>query len=77
MSMRLWDEYPGEAKSKVARDYETVGFVLQGQASIEMEGETITVTAGDSWVIPKGATHRYTVLEHFRAVEATHPPAEH
>jgi hypothetical protein len=30
---------------------------------------------GDSWVVPKGALHRYTILEPFTAVEATYPPA--
>ena len=75
MAMRMWHEQPGEQKEAVARDYETVGYVLEGSAEIEAEGKSLTVKAGDSWVVPKGATHKYRILENFRAVEATHPPA--
>ena len=32
--------------------------------------------AGDSWLVPAGAMHQYTILEPFTAVEATAPPAE-
>ena len=33
ISMRLWErEQPAEAKPQTARDYETVGFVLEGKA---------------------------------------------
>ena len=31
---------------------------------------------GDSWLVPKGATHRYKILEPFTAIEATAPPAQ-
>jgi quercetin dioxygenase-like cupin family protein len=31
--------------------------------------------AGDSWLVPKDAIHRYRIVEHFVAVEATSPPA--
>jgi quercetin dioxygenase-like cupin family protein len=36
----------------------------------------VTLQAGDSWVVPKGALHRYRIVERFVAVEATCPPAE-
>ena len=33
ISMRLWErEEPGETKTQTARDYETVGLVLEGKA---------------------------------------------
>ncbi len=76
MSMRLWDEAPGEARPAVARDYETVGYVMEGRATLHLGDQQITLEMGNSWVVPKGAAHRYEVIEHFRAVEATHPPAE-
>jgi quercetin dioxygenase-like cupin family protein len=76
ISMRLWEEGPFEKKAPVSRDYETVGFVLEGRAELEIEGQTIELKTGDSWVVPKGSKHSYAVKEHFRAVEATHPPAE-
>ena len=75
ISMRMWDEGPTSDKSKnVARDYEVVGFVLEGQAELEIEGQTIHLEAGNSWVVPKGASHTYTIKEHFKAIEATSPP---
>jgi mannose-6-phosphate isomerase-like protein (cupin superfamily) len=76
-SMRLWeDEIPGKPKSMTQRDYETVGFVIKGRAELEIEGQRVTLEPGDSWIVPKGAQHRYHILESFTAVEATCPPAE-
>ncbi len=77
VSMRLWDnEQPGEPKPEAAREYETVGYVLGGRAELYLGGEKISLTPGDSWTVPKGATHTYNILETFTAVEATSPPAE-
>ncbi|MFL6415974.1 MAG: cupin domain-containing protein [Bryobacteraceae bacterium] len=76
ISMRLWDESGSSQKEQnVARDYEVVGFVLEGNATLELEGQTIKLKPGDSWVVPKGAKHTYHVEGRFKAVEATHPPA--
>lgn len=74
-AMRLWREQPGEAKEPVARDYETVGFVLRGRAELISEGQTVLLRTGDSWVVPRGAKHTYRILEPLVAVEATSPPA--
>ncbi len=77
VSMRLWDaEEPGEPKPEAARAYETVGYVIGGRAELQLEDETLSLAAGDSWTVPKGASHTYVILEPFTAVEATSPPAE-
>ena len=77
VSMRLWEnEQPGETKPEARREYETVGYVLSGRAELRLEGETIPLSAGDSWTVPKGALHTYNILEPFTAVEPTSPPAE-
>lgn len=77
MSMRLWQERPpGDPEPEVARDYETVGYVVSGRAELHSEGQTVVLEAGDSWVVPKGARHSYRIVEPFTAVEATHPPAQ-
>jgi len=76
LSMRLWmDREPGE-NAPVRRDYETVGYVLKGRAELTLEGQTVRLEPGDSWVVPHGAEHSYRILETFSAVEATSPPAE-
>jgi len=77
VAMRLWDEEPGTEKQKAEsrRDYETVGYVISGRAELHLEGQTVILAEGDSWVVPKGAAHRYKILEPFKAVEATSPPA--
>ena len=76
LGMRLWDTTSNEHKPEaVARDYETVGYVIEGSAELELEGQKIRLETGDSWVVPKGAHHSYHIKEHFKAVEATHPPA--
>ena len=77
ISMRLWEnEQPGEPKAPTTREYETVGYVLKGKAELHLEGQVVTLSQGNSWVVPKGASHTYKILENFSAVEATHPPAE-
>jgi quercetin dioxygenase-like cupin family protein len=76
VSMRLWEnEPPGEPKPPTARDYETVGNVIGGRAELHIEGQMVVLEAGDSWVVPRGASHAYKILEPFTAVEATCPPA--
>jgi quercetin dioxygenase-like cupin family protein len=77
VSMRLWrDEAPGEAKQPSARDYETVGYVISGRAELTVEGQTVRLEPGDSWLVPAGAEHSYRVLENLTVVEATAPPAQ-
>jgi quercetin dioxygenase-like cupin family protein len=75
VAMRLWEEQPGKAKPPSRRDYETVGYVISGRAELHIEGQAIRLEPGDSWAVPRGAEHSYTILEPFTAVEATSPPA--
>jgi len=77
VSMRLWEnEEPGEPKEPASRAYETVGYVLKGRAELHSEGQVVVLEPGNSWVVPKGASHTYKILETFSAVEATTPPAQ-
>ncbi|HZS81896.1 MAG TPA: cupin domain-containing protein [Stellaceae bacterium] len=76
LSMRLWEKEPPQEKATVRRDYETVGFVVEGRAELTLEGQVVKLEKGNSWVVPKGAAHSYRILEPFTAVEATSPPAE-
>lgn len=76
IAMRLWDGVGADVQlDERVRDYETVGYVLQGRAKLHSEQQTVILEAGDSWVVPPGARHRYEIIEPFTAVEATHPPA--
>lgn len=74
LSMRLWVKEPARDKQPVVRDYETVGYVIEGRAELEIEGQKVLLEPGSSWVVPKGSQHAYHILERFTAVEATHPP---
>lgn len=77
ISMRLWENEPaGPAKPTVRRAYEPVGYAIAGRAELTIEGQTVLLQPGSSWVVPKGAEHSYRILERFTAVEATTPPAE-
>lgn len=75
VAMRLWEEQPDEPKPEAQREYETVGYVIQGRAELHIEGKKVSLEPGDSWVVPKGAAHTYKILEPFTAIEATSPPA--
>jgi quercetin dioxygenase-like cupin family protein len=76
VSLRLWEGISESGKEPTRRDYETVGYVISGRANLHLEGQTITLEPGDSWLVPKGAEHHYEILEPFTAVEATAPPAQ-
>ncbi len=77
VSMRLWEnEQPNEPKAPTAREYETVGYVISGRAELHLEGQMVLLLPGNSWTVPKGASHSYKILESFTAVEATSPPAQ-
>jgi quercetin dioxygenase-like cupin family protein len=77
VSMRLWrDKAPGAAKPAARRDYETVGYILDGHAELRLEGQMIRLEPGDCWLVPANAEHSYRILEPFTAIEATAPPAQ-
>jgi len=76
VALRLWsDQEPAEPDAPVSRPYETVGYVIGGRAELRIDGKTIALEPGDSWVVPREAAHTYVIRERFTAVEATSPPA--
>lgn len=77
VSMRLWrDAAPGADRQSAPREYETVGYVIAGRAELTIEGQTLRLAPGDSWLVPPDAKHGYRILETFTAVEATAPPGQ-
>jgi quercetin dioxygenase-like cupin family protein len=76
ISLRLWQNEKPQKKAATRRDYETVGYVLAGYAELTVEGQTVNLEPGDSWLVPAGAEHAYRIIEEFTAVEATSPPAQ-
>ncbi|WP_439369800.1 cupin domain-containing protein [Bradyrhizobium sp. DASA03120] len=58
------------------REYETAGYVIAGQAELTLEGRTINLKSGDSWLVPAQAKHAYRIQKTFTAIEATAPPAQ-
>lgn len=76
MAMRMWNEPKGQVDSPHLRNYETLGYVLQGRMVLSIQGEQTTLKAGDSWVVPAGAEHYYEILEPLKAIEVTSPPAQ-
>lgn len=75
VAMRLWSEDRQTPNSETIRDYETVGYVIDGIAELEIEQQKVLLQPGDSWLVPPNARHRYHILEPFTAIEATTPPA--
>ncbi len=76
VAMRLWCQKPGPVdKPAVRREYETVGYVISGEAELELERQKIRLMPGDSWLVPANARHHYRILSDFTAIEATAPPA--
>lgn len=76
VALRMWRKKPEEnGKDATKRDYEVVGYVIEGKAELESEGQTVLLEPGDSWLVPAVARHRYRIIEPFTAIEATAPPA--
>ena len=76
VALRMWrDEAPSDAGEPHVRDYETVGYVVSGSVELDVDGESVTLSAGDSWRVPKGARRSYRIVETLTAIEATSPPA--
>ena len=74
MSLRVWrDEEPTDEKAAERRPYETLGYVVSGKVDLTVDGKTTALGAGDSYIVPKGAEHRYVVRERLTAVEAIAP----
>jgi hypothetical protein len=47
VSMRLWEhEEPDLAKATTPRDYETVGFVIEGKAELHLEDQLVLLEKG-------------------------------
>ena len=53
----------GTASPRSPGNTKTVGYVIHGSAELHLEGQTLLLNAGDSWVVPKGAKHTYKILE--------------
>jgi quercetin dioxygenase-like cupin family protein len=76
VALRLWSKEKPQTKQPTRRDYETVGYVIAGEAELKLEGQLIRLEAGDSWLVPAGSEHAYRILTEFTAIEATSPPAQ-
>src|ERR1700674_1250913 len=78
VSMRLWVQEPGgKLKTPTTREYETVGYVISGSARLDLEGQTLNLKAGDSWLVPAGAMHQYTIIETMVAIRRPEPRRIH
>ncbi|ADM09904.1 hypothetical protein PB2503_09254 [Parvularcula bermudensis HTCC2503] len=75
VALRVWNEGPVEKADDHASDYETLGYVISGEAELKSGNDTLHLTPGDSWRVPKGVPHRYVIKTAFSAIEATSPPA--
>jgi quercetin dioxygenase-like cupin family protein len=40
-----------------------VGYVISGRAKLDLEGQTLNLKAGNSWLVPAGTMHYYTIIE--------------
>ena len=73
MSMRMWKNEQPHDKPSHRSPYETLGFVVAGRADLTIEGQTASLKAGDSYLVPANAEHTYRIVETFTAVECIAP----
>ncbi len=75
VGLRRWEEQTCEYDQPRCREYETVGYLLSGTLELDLDGQTVQLHGGDSWLVPARAMHRYRVIKDIVAIEATSPPA--
>ena len=75
MAMRMWQDEEPQDKAAHRSPYETIGYVVSGRAELTIEGETVPLEPGDSWLVPAETEHTYRIVETFTAIECTSPPA--
>jgi len=77
MAMRMWvEDETVNPKEPRAHEYEVVGYVTEGSATLDANGQSLDLEAGDSYCIPPGVTHVWTIKSAFKCIEATSPPAQ-
>lgn len=76
VALRRWNrQEPGGDGTPHTRDYETVGYVIEGRVRLHLGADQLELEPGDAWLVPVGAEHHYEILEPLTAIEATSPPA--
>lgn len=73
MSMRLWKNETPQEKPPHRSAYETLGYVIAGRAELTIEGQSVSLTTGDSYLVPANANHGYRIIESFTALETVSP----
>ena len=73
MSMRLWKDEAPQEKAPHRSSYETLGYVMSGRAELTIEGSSVTLEPGDSYLVPANAEHGYRIIESFTALETISP----
>jgi quercetin dioxygenase-like cupin family protein len=74
MGMRMWRDEQPHAKEPHRSPYETLGYVVSGRAELTIEGTSVSLKPGTSWLVPANSLHTYRILEPFTAIECTAPP---
>ncbi|MEZ6089283.1 MAG: cupin domain-containing protein [Pirellulaceae bacterium] len=69
VALRRWEEEASDFSESHSREYETVGYLIQGVLEIDLDGQIAKLESGDSWLVPAGATHRYRVVEPLIAIK--------
>ncbi len=73
-TLRVWrEEEPNADKPAETCEYETLGYVVKGVVELTLDGHTRWLRAGDTYIVPKHALHRYVVRERLTAIEALAP----
>src|SRR5260370_16757753 len=74
VSMRLWQREEPQPMPVTERDYETVGYVISGRADLHLEGQTVRLEPGDSWLVPPGPTQSSPLFQPLPARVPPPPP---
>lgn len=79
IGLRKWTAQRGastddpHAARRYVCQHEAACFCIAGTADLRIEGQLLKIAPGDSWILPPGSEHTYTVTSQapFEALEAT------
>lgn len=58
----------------IHRNWESVGYVVEGKLRMIIEGEEHILERGDSWYHPQNIAHSTEALENTKTIEVFNPP---
>ena len=76
MSIAHWDVDPGCELPKHSHPHEQITNIIEGEFILNLEGDSIHLSAGESLVIPSNAVHSGMSITACKIIDVWNPPRD-